>query len=204
MKFGTDIIGGKYNMKSRTTTKNLVFSGLCTALGAVLPIAFHSVPNAGSIFLPMHLPVLLCGLACGWQYGFACGVLAPLLSSLITGMPPAAYLPAMVCELAVYGLLTGVLSRVMRMKNWIAGLYIQLVTAMIAGRVVYGILNALVFQAGGEYTFSVWVSGVFVTSLPGIAIQLVLIPLIIIALRQAKLIDYARQRADNRNTETAA
>ncbi|HBN82057.1 MAG TPA: ECF transporter S component, partial [Ruminococcaceae bacterium] len=81
-------------------TKKLTAAGMCIALGIVLPIAFHAIPNAGSILLPMHIPVLLCGLLCGWPYGLACGVLSPLLSSLLTGMPPAAYLPSMVCELA--------------------------------------------------------------------------------------------------------
>lgn len=176
-------------MKS-LSTKRVVFTGLCIALGVVLPLALHSVPNAGSIFLPMHIPVLLCGLACGWAYGLGCGVAVPLLSSLLTGMPPVAFLPAMICELAAYGLISGIMSRVVCTKNKTLGLYIQLVTAMIAGRVIYGVMNALIFAAG-QYTFSIWLTGVFVTSLPGIAIQLVLIPLVIIALKKAKLIEEA-------------
>ena len=91
--------------------KRLIFAGLCVALGVVLPIALHSVANAGSIFLPMHIPVLLCGLICGWPYGLACGVLAPILSHLITGMPPAAILPGMLFELAVYGLVSGLMMK---------------------------------------------------------------------------------------------
>ena len=83
--------------------KKLVMAAMCVALGIVLPMAFHTIQNAGSIFLPMHIPVLICGLLCGWQYGLICGILAPVLSSLFTGMPPAAILPAMLCELAVYG-----------------------------------------------------------------------------------------------------
>ena len=88
--------------------KKLVMAAMCVALGIVLPMAFHTIQNAGSIFLPMHIPVLICGLLCGWQYGLICGILAPVLSSLFTGMPPAAILPAMLCELAVYGLITGI------------------------------------------------------------------------------------------------
>lgn len=183
-------------------TKKLVFSGLCIALGVVLPITLHSIPDSGSIFLPMHIPVLLCGLACGWQYGLACGIITPLLSSLITGMPPAAYLPAMVCELAVYGLLTGIMRRIITTRNLYAGLYIQLITAMLAGRIVYGIINALIFRAG-DYSFSIWLSAVFVKSLPGIVIQLVLIPLLIIALRKAKLIDYEGKRTDKEPAASA-
>ena len=47
----------------RSSTRRLVMAALCVALGVVLPMAFHSVPRGGSIFLPMHIPVLLCGLA---------------------------------------------------------------------------------------------------------------------------------------------
>lgn len=185
-----------------SSVKKIIFSGLCIALGIVLPIAFHSIPNAGSIFLPMHIPVLLCGLACGWQYGLACGILTPLLSGLLTGMPPAVILPAMICELAVYGFLTGIMRNVIKTKNIYTSLYIQLVTAMLAGRIVYGIMNALIFSAG-EYSISAWVSAVFVTSLPGIIIQLVLIPLLVIALRKAKLIDYGIKRKNKKSAAQA-
>ena len=68
--------------KSMTQTKRLVLAALCVALGVVLPVAFHSVANAGSIFLPMHIPVLLCGIICGWPYGLACGVLTTKRSSI--------------------------------------------------------------------------------------------------------------------------
>ena len=88
--------------------KKLVMAAMCVALGIILPMAFHTIQNAGSIFLPMHIPVLICGLLCGWQYGLICGFLTPVLSRLFTGMPPAAILPAMACELAVYGVLTGI------------------------------------------------------------------------------------------------
>ena len=89
----------------------LYTSALCVALGVVLPVAFHSIPNAGSVLRPMHIPVRLCGLVCGPVYGLLSGILTPLLSSMITGMPPMAYLPSMLCELAAYGLAAGVLRR---------------------------------------------------------------------------------------------
>ena len=105
-----------------SNTKRMILTALFVALGVVLPMAFHSIPNAGSIFLPMHIPVLLCGLICGWAYGLGCGVLAPLLSSLMTGMPPAAILPGMLCELAVYGLVSGLLLKVIHTKRTIVDL----------------------------------------------------------------------------------
>ncbi len=169
-------------------TKQMVAAALCVALGIVLPVVFHSVPNAGSVILPMHLPVLLCGLLCGPVYGLLCGILTPALSSLFTGMPPAAYLPSMLCELAVYGLLAGLLILVVRSKWTLLNLYVALVGAMLAGRVVYGILNALLFRAG-QYSLQLWVTASFVTALPGILIQLVLLPVLVFALRKAKVVD---------------
>ncbi len=172
---------------SMTNTKRLILAGLCIALGIVLPVAFHSVANAGSIFLPMHIPVLLCGLICGWPYGLACGVLAPLLSSLITGMPPMAFLPSMLCELAVYGFVSGLLMRYVKTGKLLADLYISLVGAMLLGRLVLGLLNAVIFRAG-EYSIAVWTTSAFVTALPGILLQIAIIPVLVFALKKAKLI----------------
>ena len=172
---------------SMTNTKRLILAGLCVALGIVLPVAFHSVANAGSIFLPMHIPVLLCGLICGWPYGLACGVLAPLLSSLITGMPPMAFLPSMLCELAVYGFVSGLLMRYVKTGKLLADLYISLVGAMLLGRLVLGLLNAVLFRAG-EYSVALWTTSAFVTALPGIVIQLAVIPVLVFALKKSKLI----------------
>ena len=176
----------------KASTKNqvtkLVFAALCVAIGLVLPMAFHSVPDGGSVFLPMHIPVLLCGLVAGPVYGLLCGVLTPLLSVLLTGMPPAPVLPGMLCELAVYGLVTGLLLRFVRTGSKPANLWISLVGAMFCGRVVSGLLNGLIFRAG-KYSLQVWVAASFVTALPGIVIQLVLIPLLVLALERAKLVE---------------
>ncbi len=172
--------------KTRKYVWEMVIAALCVALGIVLPVAVHGIPNAGSAILPMHLPVLLCGLLCGPAYGLACGILTPLLSSLITSMPPAAVLPSMICELAVYGFAAGLLILVIRTGSQIANVYLSLIGAMLIGRVVYGAVNALIFRAG-EYSLEMWLTASFVTALPGIIIQLVLLPVVVLALRKAKL-----------------
>lgn len=172
--------------KTKKYVWELVISALCVAQGVVLPVAFHGIPNAGSILLPMHIPVLLCGLLCGPAYGLACGILTPLMSSLITTMPPMAMLPSMICELAVYGFVAGLLILLVRTGSQVANVYISLVGAMLVGRVVYGAVNALIFRAG-EYSMQMWLTASFVTALPGIVIQLVLLPLVVLALRRAKL-----------------
>ncbi len=164
----------------------MVISSLCVALGVALPLALHSIPNAGSIFLPMHIPVLLCGLICGWPYGLACGVLTPLLSSLLTGMPPFAILPSMLIELAVYGLVSGLIMQRIKVKEKLGSLYISLIGAMLAGRLIFGIVNALIFRIGA-YSIELWVAAMFITALPGIIIQLILLPVLVLALDKAGL-----------------
>ena len=170
-----------------SNTKKLIFTALCVALGITLPIAFHSIANAGAIFLPMHIPVLLCGLLCGWPYGLACGVLSPLLSSLLTGMPPVAVLPGMLFELAVYGAVSGFLLPRLHFQKKVFNIYTALLSAMLLGRIVSGVMNALIFRAGA-YSLELWLTASFITALPGIVIQLVLIPVLILALSKAGII----------------
>ena len=169
-----------------TKSKRLVLAAACVALCVVLPIAFHFIPNAGQVILPMHIPVLLCGLVCSWPYGLLCGLLGPLLSSLITSMPPAAMLPSMMIECAVYGGAAGAMLCFVRTKNTYLDLYICQVVAMIAGRVVAGLAKAWIL-APGTPAFA-WVTTSLVTGIPGIVIQLALIPTIVYALMRAKLI----------------
>ena len=166
--------------------KRLVLTAVCAALCVVVPMAFHAIPNAGSVVLPMHIPVLLCGLMCSWPYGFICGLLGPLLSSLLTGMPPAAILPGMMVECAVYGCTAGAMMVVTRTKKLWLDLYISLITAMVLGRVVSGIAKALIF-APGTPVFA-WVTTSLVTGIPGIILQLALIPGIVALLMRARLL----------------
>lgn len=166
--------------------KRLTVTALSVALCVVLPIAFHVIPNAGSVMLPMHIPVLLCGLICGWQYGLLCGILGPLVSSLVTSMPPAAILPGMMVECGMYGCVGGLLMERIRTGSLYADLYICLPVAMLAGRVISGIVKALILTPG--LSFTAWATASFVTALPGISIQLILIPTLIVALTRAGLI----------------
>ena len=168
-------------------TRKLVLTALFIAIGVVLPQAFHMLPNAGSVILPMHIPVLVCGFACGPLYGLACGILTPVLSHFIFGMPPTPVLPGMICELAMYGLMTGLLNRLLKMKNRLLKNYVVLILSMLAGRITYGILNALIFRAG-SYSMAAWTSAAFITAIPGIIIQLVLIPILVDRLYKANLI----------------
>ena len=166
--------------------KKLVLTAVCSALCVIVPMAFHSILNAGQVFLPMHIPVLLCGMLCGWPYGLACGLIGPSLSSLLTGMPLPAVLPGMLVECAVYGCASGLLLRYVRTGNRYADLYMSLIPAMLLGRVISGIVKGLILTPG--LSLAAWASASFVTSLPGIAIQLLLVPILVLGLERAKLI----------------
>ena len=182
-------------MKTRNSIKNMTLTAVCIALCVVLPIAFHGIPDAGSVFLPMHIPVLICGMICGWPYGFLCGLMGPLLSSALTGMPPIAILPAMMLECGAYGMVSGIMLKLVHTKSTYGDLYIALVVAMLAGRVLSGIAKALVFMPGMSMT--AWITASFITALPGILIQLVFLPSVVLTLMKAKVIPvrYAKERA---------
>ena len=169
-----------------TSIKRMTMTALCIALCVVVPMAFHVIPNAGSVMLPMHLPVLLCGLVCGWQYGLLCGILGPMVSSVLTGMPPAAVLPGMMVECGMYGCVGGLMMERIRTGSLYADLYISLPVAMLMGRVISGIVKALILTPGLSIT--AWATASFVTALPGISIQLILLPTLIVALTRASLI----------------
>ena len=174
-------------MQKMSKVTNLIITALCISTCIVLPQAFHTIPNAGSIYLPMHIPVLLCGLLCGWSNGLLCGLIGPLLSSVLTGMPPAAYLPPMMVECAVYGCVTGLMMKGIRTTKITADVYISLVVAMVTGRILAGLVKAFIFMPG-KFGLTMWVETSIITGLPGIAIQLIILPSIVLALIKARLV----------------
>lgn len=175
-------------VKDSQNLRKLTLAAVCVALCVVLPIAFHAIPNAGSILLPMHIPVLICGMICGWPFGLVCGIMGPLLSGILTGMPGPAYLPAMMVECGTYGLVSGLMLKRVRTRNVCRDLYIALITAMIAGRVVSGIAKALIFTPG--LALSAWITSSFLTALPGIILQLAFLPAVVMSLMKAKVVPY--------------
>lgn len=159
--------------------KKLATSGLLIATGLLLPFLTGQIPEIGGMLLPMHIPVLLCGYVCGWQYGFWVGLILPVLRSVIFGMPtlmPKAVVMAV--ELAVYGFMTGFLYE--RLSKNLKGIYLSLAGAMLAGRIVKGIAAVFVYGlAGSAFGWKMYLTGTFLEAIPGMILQLILIPIIL-------------------------
>ena len=170
--------------------KSLILSALFLALGIILPFFTGQIPEIGSMLLPMHLPVLLCGFACGWPYGLVVGFITPLLRSLLFSMPPMfPKAVAMAFELAGYGCLAGLLFRIILLKN-IFRIYLSLLGAMLGGRIIYGMVCIpLMGIAKVPYSFEIFLASTVIEALPGIILQLILIPILLLALQKAGLIE---------------
>ena len=160
----------------RLKIQKTTYSGMFLALALVLPFLTGQIPQIGSMLCPMHLPVLLCGFVCGWPWGLAVGFIAPLLRSILFGMPPMfPTAAAMAAELAAYGAVTGFLYN--KLSHSLPMLYISLLSAMISGRVLWGAVRYLLAGFGETaFTFSMFAAGAVFTAIPGIILQLVLIP----------------------------
>ena len=173
------------------TTKKMTLSAMFLAIGMVLPFLTGQIPQVGNMMLPMHIPVLLCGLICGWQYGAVLGFVLPLLRYLIFGMPvlfPTG--TAMAFELMTYGLVIGLVYSLSRWKC-IISLYRALIAAMIAGRIVWAAAQMILLGvSGGAFTMKIFLAGAFFNAVPGIIIQLILIPTVMIALGRTGLVHF--------------
>jgi len=173
------------NEEELMNTKKTIMSGLMLALGIVIPYIFHITGINGSIFLPMHIPILLAGFIIGPLYAFILGIITPILNYFISGMPPFPMVIVMIFELATFGFVSGTIYK--KSKNII----ITLITSIIIGRMVGAIIVLLIgYLFDIKFIpFSTYITGAFITGLPGIIIQFILIPIIVKALELNNLID---------------
>lgn len=185
----------------KKTAKNLTLSAMFMAVGMVLPFLTGQLQQIGNMLLPMHLPVFLCGLICGWQYGAAVGFILPFLRSVTFGMPPLfPTATSMAFELATYGLVAGFLYGHSRWQCVIA-LYRSLIAAMLAGRIVWGVVQIVLLGLNGNpFTWQMFLTSALLKAIPGIIVQLTLIPAIMIALNKTGLVTF-RKKQPVKNTE---
>lgn len=169
----------------RTYVLKLTCAAICLALCMVLPFLTGQIKEIGNMLCPMHIPVLLCGFICGPAYAAAVGAIAPLLRFMLFGMPKLFPTGVAMCvELAAYGMIAGVLHN--KLTKTPRHVYLALIGAMLGGRVLWGVtMAALMAASGGAFTWSAFVAGALLNAVPGIIVQLVLIPVIVLALERA-------------------
>ena len=177
-------------MKKRVL--RMILAALFLALAYVIPFLTGQIPEVGSMLCPMHLPILLCGFVCGWQWGLMVGFVAPLLRSLNLGMPP--FFPTAVCmalELAAYGGGAGIMHRLLPKKK--PFIYCSLITSMVVGRLVWGAAMLVCTGIdGGSFTASAFMAGAVFNAFPGIAVQIILIPILVMLLENTKALKLNR------------
>lgn len=167
----------------------LVLSALFLAIGFVLPFLTGQIPQVGIMLLPLHLPALICGFVCGWPWGLLVGFVLPIARSLLLGMPPLVPTAlAMAFEMTGYGAVAGLLYQ--RLRPGRGRVYAALIGAMLAGRAVWGLASWLIYALLTQSRFALaafWTGG-FVNAWPGMVLQVVLVPLVVMALERARLI----------------
>ena len=177
------------NKSTYRLIRRMVYAALCLALCMILPFLTGQVPQIGSMLSPMHIPVLLAGFLCGPAWAAAVGMVAPSLRYLLFGMPPL--LPvgfAMTFELVTYGLAAGFFYRVLPKKR--SSVYAALIGAMLAGRAVWGAAAKIIYGAMGlEFTWELFLAGAFLEAVPGMILHIVLIPVLVLALKKAKVME---------------
>lgn len=171
------------------STKKLLQASLLLALGMVLPFLTSQIPELGRKLLPMHIPVLLAGFVCGWPLGLIVGFILPLFRSVLFGVPvmfPNAV--AMAFELAAYGAVAGILYRILPRKN--IYIYMSLLLSMICGRIIWGGVSVLLYGLNDSpFSWRLFISGALLDAIPGIVIQIMLIPVLVIFFKQAGIIE---------------
>lgn len=169
----------------------LVLAAMLTAVGFVLPFFTGQIPQVGNLLLPMHIPVFLCAFICGWQYGLGVGAALPLLRSVILGMPmmyPNAL--AMAAELGVYGAVSGLIYGRCKKQNT-AAVYGSMLAAMVLGRAAWGVSELLLLGLDSTaFTWQTFAAGAFFNAVPGIILQLILVPAVMAGLDRAGLVPY--------------
>lgn len=174
-------------MNSRSI-KHMTLAAACLALCMVLPFLTGQIPQIGGMLSPMHIPALLAGFLCGPWWALAVGAIAPLLRHFTLHMPPLITAVAMSFELAAYGCFAGLLYRKLPKKT--SSVYIALIAAMILGRLVWGVVMVVISGVtGSAFTWAAFLAGAFTKAIPGIILHILLIPVIVLALERAGLLE---------------
>ena len=175
-------------MRNNKKLLRMILAALFLALAYIIPFLTGQIPEIGSMLCPMHLPVLLCGFICGPVWGIVVGAFAPIFRSLTLGMPglfPTAF--CMAFELAAYAAVAGLMHKILPRKK--LSIYCSLITAMIVGRLVWGAAMFIcVGASGGSFTLEAFLAGAVTNAIPGIIVQMILVPVLVIILENPKIL----------------
>jgi len=159
----------------------MVISAVMAAFGITLPVAFHAV-GLGSKFLPMLLPLLLNGFLSTAPWAMLTGALVPLASGLITGMPPLYPPVAMVMSVegASMAGTAALIYRGFRPRIW-QGLALAVIVDRCASA-------ALMWSIAGKFGLPPAALSIaaFLQALPGVALQIIVVPPVVRALSARK------------------
>lgn len=173
-------------------TQKLTIAALLLSIGQVLPFVTAQIPSIGALLAPMHLPVLLGGFILGPVYGLLLGIVTPILRHMVFTMPPFPGFIFMAFELGTYGLMSGLLfQKVFKNSYSLLNIYISLIISMVLGRLMYGLVKFIFVKyvmRAGAYTFALLISDTVTGSIPGIILQLLIIPFLVLTLRKRKSI----------------
>lgn len=154
--------------------RDLARASFLAGLGLALPFLFHLF-GAGRMFLPMHIPIIIGGFLLPPTLACFLGAIVPFLSSLLTGMPPIVpTMPIMVLEMAGLGGITAFLYQKLK-----AGVFASLIGGILGDRLVLAIVVLLLGKWLEVKSIVAYVGASIVTGLPGIILQIIIIPPII-------------------------
>lgn len=181
------------NASAKSTARKIALSAMFIAVGMILPFFTGQIQQIGNMLLPMHLPVFLSGLICGWQYGGAVGFILPLFRSLTLGMPPVfPNAVGMAFELAVYGLVSGLIYSKIKRQS-VPAVYVSMIPAMILGRIIWGVSQiVLLGMTDGAFTWKIFFAGAVMNAVPGIILQLVLVPSVMTILHVTGIVRFRK------------
>ena len=177
-------------MKKNTfSVRRLTASAMLLAAGLLLPFLTGQIQGLGRMLAPLHLPVYICGMICGPFWGLLLGVILPVLRSALFGMPPMFPVAVtMAFELAAYGFIAGLLRE--KLPKTLPMLFVSLIVSMLLGRVVWGLASLILLGfTPNSFTWQAFITGGFINAVPGLILQLIVVPPVVRAVEKSKLVE---------------
>ena len=164
-------------------TKNITLSALIITLGIVIPVAFHAI-GMGNVFLPMYWPLAAGAFFLSPRWAGLTGMVTPAISFVLTGMPPLSppVLPVMMAELTILTLIISYLNT----HHKLAVLWI-LIIGLLFSKLVLFMAVWMISPIIGLPPSLISISSI-VHGLPGTAIILILVPVLVKRLTNRNII----------------